>query len=89
MIGHWICESKLCTQQTLAPGADVDKVRAMIFYKAAFAWLAVSAVLGWSIYQTVRPENPTWTPFFVVLFLFCVLVAYTGCKVDEPDPDHH
>lgn len=65
------------------------RFRAMTFYKAAFAWLAVAAALGWGIYRTVAPENPSWTPFLLVTLAFIVLVTFTGCKVDEPDADHH
>jgi hypothetical protein len=61
----------------------------MTFFKAAFAWLVVAAVMGWGIYQTVTPENPSWTPFLLVTLAFIVLVTFTGCKVDEPDADHH
>ena len=34
------------------------------------------------------PTNPSWTPILCVIGAFCVLVAFTGCKVDEPE-EHH
>jgi hypothetical protein len=61
--------------------------RAMTFYKATFAWLLISVAIGWGLYRTVAPENPSFTPILMVTLGFILLVAFTGCKVDEPE--HH
>ncbi len=61
--------------------------RAMTFYKATLAWLLISVAIGWGLYRTVAPENPSFTPILLVVAAFVVLVAVTGCKVDEPE--HH
>jgi len=59
----------------------------MTFYKAVFVWMLLCVVIGWGVYRTVAPENPSWTPLLLVIVGFIVLVGATGCKVDEPE--HH
>ena len=71
----------------LHAGAFPLQSRAMAFYKATAVWLLISAAIGWSIMRVVSTENPSWIPFFLVTAAFIVLVAVTGCKVDEPE--HH
>jgi len=64
------------------------KSRAMAFYKATLVWLLVMAAIGWGCYQTVHPTKPSFLPILGVVAAFTVLVAFTGCKVDEPEEGH-
>lgn len=55
----------------------------MNLIKASLAWIAIGALFGWGILKAVHPDNPTWTPLFLVIIGFIVTVGATGCRVDE------
>jgi uncharacterized membrane protein len=62
---------------------------AMAFYKGLFSWLIISLFIGWGAWRTTAPEGKeSWWPIIIVTLGFIVLVAVTGCKVDEDHGDH-
>jgi O-antigen ligase len=62
----------------------------MAFYKGLFAWLIISVAIGWGCWRTIAPEGKgSFVPILVVTVVFIVLVAVTGCKVDEEEHGEH
>jgi O-antigen ligase len=61
----------------------------MAFYKGLIAWLIISLFIGWGMWRTTAPVGKeSFAPIICVVLGFIVLVAMTGCKVDEDHGEH-
>lgn len=73
----------------MRPGPRPVSFAAMAFYKGLISWLIISVAIGWGAWRTTAPEGEaSWTPILLVTLAFILLVAFTGCKVDEEHGEH-
>ena len=62
----------------------------MAFYKGLVSWLIISVAIGWGTWRTTAPEGKeSFMPIIFVTLAFIIVVALTGCKVDEEEHGEH